>query len=466
MSKQIGWSTQEKLLADIKDKKTYSGSGGSGGSGGGDASAANQLIGNTSLSSIVTNTSRIPSLGQASMAASLPVVLSSDQLPISTVEISLSIIGAATQTAVVNNILPTSAGAAATDVTNYRSMTVQIISTGTGGTFIFEQSNDNVNFRPLPVFNAELVTGVPITAAITATSSQIVYTIPLRCRFIRLRIATTITGGSIQAFSKISTEPWTASVQLVASNVAANLAVTANIGTGSLGAGTNLIGYTGSPTPTTVADVSSAALTSTTTTAAFTPAFGSVYQVNIPVTSVTGTTPVLDFSIEESDDSGTNWFKVYDFPRITATGIYRSPKLPLTGNRVRYVQTLAGTTPSFTRAVNRLQSNESISPTRQLIDRTITLTTLSSTTPSINVQNCRSLQLNINIGTFTTAPALQLQASDDNGVSWTNIGTPLIAVASSTVTSVIVTVQAQLVRAIVTTAGVGVTAGYVLVKGF
>jgi len=210
MSKQIGWSTQEKLLADIKDKKTYSGSGGSGG---GDASAANQLIGNTSLSSIVTNTSRIPSLGQASMAASLPVVLSSDQLPISTVEISLSIIGAATQTAVVNNILPTSAGAAATDVTNYRSMTVQIISTGTGGTFIFEQSNDNVNFRPLPVFNAELVTGVPITAAITATSSQIVYTIPLRCRFIRLRIATTITGGSIQAFSKISTEPWTASVQ-------------------------------------------------------------------------------------------------------------------------------------------------------------------------------------------------------------------------------------------------------------
>ena len=51
-------------------------------------------------------------------------------------------------------------------------------------------------------------------------------------------------------------------------------------------------------------------------------------------------------------------------------------------------------------------------------------------------------------------------------MSWTNIGTPLIAVASSTVTSVIVTVQAQLVRAIVTTAGVGVTAGYVLVKGF
>ncbi|CAB4139624.1 hypothetical protein UFOVP336_67, partial [uncultured Caudovirales phage] len=60
--------------------------------------------------------------------------------------------------------------------------------------------------------------------------------------------ATTITGGSIQAFSRISSEPWTTPVQLVASNVAANLAatvsgtVTANIGTGSLAAGTNAIG--------------------------------------------------------------------------------------------------------------------------------------------------------------------------------------------------------------------------------
>jgi hypothetical protein len=62
--------------------------------------------------------------------------------------------------------------------------------------------------------------------------------------------------------------------------------------------------------------------------------------VNIPVTAVTGTSPTMDVRIEESDDSGTNWYTVYDFPRITATGIYRSPLIPLVGNRIRYVQTI------------------------------------------------------------------------------------------------------------------------------
>jgi len=219
--------------------------------------------------------------------------------------------------------------------------------------------------------------------------------------------------------------------------------------------------------PGTVADVASAALTTTTTTAAFTPTFGTSYEVNIPVTAVTGTTPTLDVSIEESDDAGTNWFKVYDFPRITAIGIYRSPKLPLTGNRVRYVQTVGGTTPSFTRAINRLQGSDDVSSVRQLVDRSVVLTTLNSTTPSINVQNCRNAQLVVNVGAITTtAPALQLQGSDDNGASWYNIGTPLTAVASSTVQLTVNNLQSQLLRANVSTAGVGVTAGYVLAKGF
>jgi hypothetical protein len=117
-------------------------------------------------------------------------------------------------------------------------------------------------------------------------------------------------------------------------------------------AGTASVGNLGFIPATLVADVASAALTTTTTTAAITPTSGSAYQVNIPVTAVTGTNPTLDVRIEESDDAGTNWFTVYDFPRITATGIYRSPVLPLgSGTRIRYVQTVAGTTPSFTRSV-------------------------------------------------------------------------------------------------------------------
>lgn len=121
----------------------------------------------------------------------------------------LVLAGASAQTATVNNILGPVSGTAGTNVSGYRTASVQVVSTGTAGTFIFEQSNDNANWIALPAFNAALTTGVPITAAITATVSQIIYTFPIRANFLRLRIASTITGGSIQAFSRLSTEPWT-----------------------------------------------------------------------------------------------------------------------------------------------------------------------------------------------------------------------------------------------------------------
>jgi hypothetical protein len=174
---------------------------------------------------------------------------SSGQQPVT--EPPLLLVGAAAQTAVVNNILTPVSGAGGLNVSSYRAASVQVSSTGTGGTFIFEQSNDGTNWVALPVFNAALVTGVPITAAITASASAIIYTFPVRCKFLRLRIATAITGGSIRAFTRLSTEPWTPAVTLVASNAAANMlaqvsgTVTANIGTGSLAAGTNLIGDMG-----------------------------------------------------------------------------------------------------------------------------------------------------------------------------------------------------------------------------
>lgn len=216
-----------------------------------------------------------------------------------------------------------------------------------------------------------------------------------------------------------------------------------------------------------VADVASAAITTTATTSALTPSAGCSYEVNIAVTAVTGTGPTLDVNVQESDDSGGNWFTVYSFPRITATGIYRSPKLPMTGNRVRYLQTVGGTSPSFTRAINRLQANDYVKSIRQWIDRTIVLTTLNSTTATtFNTQNCDAVQLVINIGAATTPPTLQLEGSDDNGLTWYSIGTALAAVASSTVQTTVANVNSQFIRARVSVAGSTVTAGYVLIKGF
>lgn len=238
--------------------------------------------------------------------------------------------------------------------------------------------------------------------------------------------------------------------------------VTSNIGTGTLAAVTSAnLGFPGI-----IADISSSAITSSTTTSAFTPTFGTCYSVGIVVTAVSGSFATLDVAIEESDDSGTNWFKVYDFPRITLGGVHRSPIMRLTGNRVRYVQTLGGTTPSFTRAINRLQASTNNEAVRQLIDRTINTNTLNSTTPSLDTRDCGNrAQLVINVGAITTtAPAIQMEGSDDNGGSWYSIGTPLTAVASSTVQLTVTDINAALMRARVSTAGVGVTAGYVMIK--
>jgi hypothetical protein len=207
--------------------------------------------------------------------------------------------------------------------------------------------------------------------------------------------------------------------------------------------------------PISVADIASAALTTSTTTAAITPAQGISYQVNIPVTAVTGTTPTLDVSIEESDDAGTNWFKVYDFPRITAIGIYRSPAITLTGNRVRYVQTVGGTTPSFTRSLNRLQSHNPGQFLRQLVDRTIVPNTLNSTSAAISVVNCSSFNALIRCTAQTTAATITLQFSHDN-VNWhttANTLTTSVGIAHLKVQNE----KWAFVRGIVSAAGTGIT---------
>lgn len=187
---------------------------------------------------------KLPPAGQATMAASQPVVIASNQTAIPTAEQVLVLTGAAAQTAVVNNILESAAGAAGTSVDSFRAASVQVVSTGTGGTFIFEQSNDGTNWVALPVFNAALLTGAPIAAAITATASSIIYTFPVRCRFVRLRIATLITGGSIQAFSRFSTDPYAPAISTMAQPTAANLQATV-AGTVTVGASANAIGDVG-----------------------------------------------------------------------------------------------------------------------------------------------------------------------------------------------------------------------------
>jgi hypothetical protein len=218
-----------------------------------------------------------------------------------------------------------------------------------------------------------------------------------------------------------------------------------------------------------VADIASAAITATATSAAITP--GSVANIgtyshtfNVVVTAVSGTTPTLDVGIEESPDNGTNWIRVYDFPRITANGSYVSPKLRATyGTRFRYVRTVAGTTPSFTMSLNRIQWSTPGELTRQWFDRSISLTTVNSQTPVYNVDGCNLFQVTTNLGAATTAPVLQFQGSEDS-VNWYNLGSQFTPTASTTTIQVIKDFVPKFARVIVATAGATVTPGYISVK--
>lgn len=402
---------------------------------------------------------RIPAaLGSQAAAGSLSVVLSGD----------LVVTGPAAQSA-INIDLLTGNASGWFDTSIYQDAVIQIIASAgiSAGAIIFEQTNDITAAPagvPLRAYEASTVNLNPNIAAITiAASTARIFRVESSARYIRVRISTAFVGGTVQAiavFSQRDTSPTVVSVQQA---TAANLLCTA-----SIAASQTLASVTSANLgiPSIIGDVASAALTVTTTTAAIVPTFGTCYEVNIPVTVVSGTSPTLDVVVQESDDTGVNWFDVYHFPRITATGSYRSPKLPFTGNRIRYVQTVGGTTPSFTRAINRLQSSDDTVAVRQIIDRAIALTTLNAATAGVNVHNCRNAQLIINIGAATTPPALQLEASDDGGLSWYALGSPLTAVASSTVQLTVNNVNAQQIRARVSTAGVAVTAGYVLIKGF
>lgn len=213
-------------------------------------------------------------------------------------------------------------------------------------------------------------------------------------------------------------------------------------------------------------DLSSAALTTNNTSVTITPSNNTgSSEFNVIVTAVSGTNPTLDVVVQESDDTGTNWYDIYQFPRITATGQYRSPLIPLVGNRYRYVRTVGGTSPSFTHAVNRMQSNMSQPLQRQFFDRALVVNTINSVTPSYFVDGCTDLNVFVNMGAVTTtAPVLALEVSPDNA-NWIQSGADITTAANSNNLLSVTDVLGRFVRIRVKTAGSGATLGFLMVKG-
>ena len=230
---------------------------------------------------------------------------------------------------------------------------------------------------------------------------------------------------------------------------------------------TGLGGWYIHPAVTGITDVTSAAITSTSTGAAVNNNLGNAFQVTVPVTAVSGTTPTLDFRIEESFD-GTNWQTLYELERISTAGIYNTPVLRASGKQVRYVRTIGGTSPSFTMSATRnILPFLNADRIARFFDRSIVLTGAGNATASLFAGSASSATLVANITAVTGTLVLKLQGSAGK-VSWYDLPngatTSITAAGAYQVTTS--NIRALYVRGVVATAATTATLGYLDIEVF
>lgn len=213
-------------------------------------------------------------------------------------------------------------------------------------------------------------------------------------------------------------------------------------------------------------DIASADITSTSTSTAIDITHnGDTGVICVSNSSVGGTSPAMDVVVQESPDSGTHWIDIYHFQRMTTNGAWTSPLLRFNGNRLRYVRTISGTSPTFTCAVRRINHALAMgTPCRRRFDRSIVFNTLNSVTQALETGEWGDgIRVTVVMGTATTAPVLAIEASEDNS-NWFQIGTDLTPVASTTVSQLITGTCPPFVRVRVKTAGVSAVTGYVSIR--
>lgn len=134
----------------------------------------------------------------------------------------LLVTGAAAQSTSGNNILLASAGAGSFDTLGdgncYKSLYCQINATSgiSAGAVIFEGSNDNANWTTLTVFDEVGGNGLVTVSAVTiAASTNRFFSGKISYRYMRCRISTGFTGGTVQAFTRLSTADYVPRVNAV-----------------------------------------------------------------------------------------------------------------------------------------------------------------------------------------------------------------------------------------------------------
>lgn len=321
----------------------------------------------TSLSALLART---PALGAVQPGASQPVTLPLD-----------SMVGAAASAAALNTDLLTGVVSGWFDAANFHSASIQIVGSAgiTAGQIVFEQTNDTVAAAAgnvWPVDESTTLVPTPNVAALAIAASTIrMFGGAITARFVRARVSTAFTGGTVQAIAAFSQLPYARPVQTIhqatAGNLNANVSgtVTANV-SGTVTANVNGTGISGGTiSPLTVAGttaLASAARTTTGASGALTNNSGRGALFFLNVTAATGTTPTLDVRLQVQDPVSLAFIDLPGcaFAQITtATGLRMieiAPGLPEAANvrvnralpRVYQIAwAITGTTPSYTFSV-------------------------------------------------------------------------------------------------------------------
>jgi hypothetical protein len=212
------------------------------------------------------------------------------------------------------------------------------------------------------------------------------------------------------------------------------------------------------------AEVASAARTATGNSGAIsTPAGGAISGL-INITAVSGTSPTLDLTLEESMDGGTTWVTRWAAHRATAVTTIEIPIMKVGGIR-RWAWTIGGTSPSFTFQIATNSLNCDAPIVRSLVDRSINPNTLYSASAVLNVEGCSTLALWVSSGAgATTSPVYQIAISED-GALWTGLGaTNITASASGNWMTYITGISAKFVKVSIATAGVAATHNYAVIR--
>ncbi len=173
------------------------------------------------------------------------------------------------------------------------------------------------------------------------------------------------------------------------------------------------------------------AITSSSNSGSVADDMGAAISAVIKFTSVSGTTPTLDLTLEESYDSGVTFVPIYQFPRMTANGNLSLPPILIGGWR-RWSWVVSGTTPSFTTSIitTRLASAPVV---RQFYDRTLNVNTAAAASATFATGSALQFNAHCTLSSIGSgaSPQISFDTSHD-GVNWVQQGGPITFAATGT----------------------------------